>query len=296
DSVNFFRNTAEKKNLFLTTETNYESLQVNLNQGILRQVMYNLINNAIKFTNNGGIIVNIEKETVKENNYAAIRVKDTGIGIPENKQDLIWEEYRQVSEGLNRSFEGTGLGLTITKNFVSKLGGEIVLEESEVQKGSTFKILFPINGGAETISDIIKPEIKKEPARVENLNPEAVLPQILYVEDDPKAVRLVEIFLKCLCRIDAAQDSDECLRKLKENKYDAIIMDINLGKGLDGIQTAGLIRKIPGCEKIPIVANTAYAMGGDKEEFLQKGCPHYISKPFKASELRELMINVLAGK
>ena len=145
ESINIFRETAEKKNLFLKTETQYDSLSVYLDPGIIRQIMNNMINNAIKFTVEGGITVKINKEVKDEKTFVAIRIKDTGMGIPKDMQDIIWEEYRQVSEGLNRSFEGTGLGLSITKKFVSKLRGEIFLEESEIGKGSVFAVLFPLD-------------------------------------------------------------------------------------------------------------------------------------------------------
>ncbi len=295
ESINFFRKTAEKKNLFLKTETQYDSLNVNLDPGIIRQVMNNMINNAIKFTVKGGITVNINKEVKNEKTFAAIRIKDTGMGISKDMQDIIWEEYRQVSEGLNRSFEGTGLGLSITKKFVSKLHGEIFLEESEIGKGSVFAVLFPLDEDIRTNTGQINTEEKKgKPGTISESTYNMDLSRILYVEDDPRAIEVVKVFLKEICLIDSAKDSVECIRKVKENKYTAILMDINLSKGLDGLQTAQIVRMIPGYEKTPIIAITAYTMVGDKEEFLQKGCTHYISKPFASSELKELIKNVLA--
>jgi CheY-like chemotaxis protein len=178
---------------------------------------------------------------------------------------------------------------------LSKLGGEIILEESEVGKGTTFAVYLPceedikINNEPKN-SDIIMelPEKKAMPHCTNNL------PRILYVEDDPGTADVVKLFLKDLCYTDIANDSIECIRKVKEKKYSAVLMDINLSKGLDGLQTTEILRMLPGYEYIPIIAVTAYAMVGDKEEFLQRGCTHYISKPFESKKLKELMNKVFA--
>lgn len=296
ETINFFKPAAGKKNLFLKAETEFDSLNANLDSGVLRQVMNNLLINAIKFTEKGGITICINKETKYEKSFASICVNDTGIGIPEDKQEIIWEEYRQVSEGLNRTFEGTGLGLTITKKFVSKLGGEIFLERSEVGKGSTFTVLLPLDNGVEKKQDTVNVDKKSVIPQIHNSGPAADenLHKILYVDDDPRSIEVVKIFLKGLCDIDSAMNSDECISKVECNKYSAILMDINLRQGRDGLQTAGLVRKIPGYANIPIIANTAYTMVGDKEEFLSKGCTHYISKPFSSVELKKLIKTVLA--
>ncbi|MCU0373170.1 MAG: PAS domain S-box protein, partial [Ignavibacteria bacterium] len=295
ETINFYKNTAEKKKLYLKMETQQDSVFVDLDSNILRQVISNVLNNAIKFTDTGGITVRINRETKGDTTFAVIRITDTGLGIHKEMHNVIWEEYRQVSEGLNRSFEGTGLGLSITKKFVSKLGGEIFLEKSEIGKGSTFAIYFPL-----AKESIMKPEIKNtgngngnHSFKAESENSKNDLPKILYVEDDPRTVYVVNLFLRDICHLDSAIDSNECIKKVRENKYKAILMDINLSKGLDGIQTTEIVRTIPGYEDIPIIAVTAYAMKGDKEEFLQKGCTHYISKPFNSKKLKEILIPML---
>jgi PAS domain S-box-containing protein len=147
----FFDKTAKRKNLSLKIISDIERIILDLDVKIFRQIMNNLINNAIKYTTCGGVQVNINKEKKDDKSYIAIRVEDTGIGIPKNKRDLIWDEFRQVSEGFNRSFEGTGLGLSITRKFVEKLGGEIFLEKSEVNIGSVFMVLFPIKEKVKTV-------------------------------------------------------------------------------------------------------------------------------------------------
>ncbi len=146
DTVKLFMEAAHKKNLYLMFMPKIESLEAVYDERILRQVAENLINNAINYTSEGGITVTITKETVEDKIWIGLKVVDTGVGIPKEKQKLIWEPFRQASEGLNRMSEGTGLGLALVKNFVAKVDGQIYLE-SEPGKGSTFFVLLPLKFG-----------------------------------------------------------------------------------------------------------------------------------------------------
>ncbi len=146
DTVKLFMEAAHKKNLYLMFVPKIESLQAVYDERILRQVAENLINNAINYTSEGGVTVTLTKEMVEDKAWLGLKVVDTGVGIPKEKQKLIWEPFRQASEGLNRMSEGTGLGLALVKNFVAKAEGQIYLE-SEPGKGSTFFVLLPLKFG-----------------------------------------------------------------------------------------------------------------------------------------------------
>ncbi|MFA5403635.1 MAG: PAS domain S-box protein [Ignavibacteria bacterium] len=288
--VKLFEKTAEKKKLRIEILCDVDSIVLDLDVKILRQVMNNLINNAIKYTNAGGIKVNINEEKKNDKNYVAVRIEDTGIGIPENKHNLIWEEFRQASEGFNRSFEGAGLGLSITKKFVEKLSGKIFLEKSIVDIGSVFTVLFPLEGKFNSIDTLCE----KDTGIDKFVNPtDKELPGVLYVEDDHIAIDIVKAYIKNYCTIDSALSGMEGIQKAKNKLYDAILMDINLGKEMNGLEATKTIREIPGYKNVPIIAVTAFAMVGDKDEFFEKGCTHYISKPFTKEELRELISEVL---
>lgn len=289
--VSLFERAAKRKNLIIESLCEEKSLIINLDVKIFRQIMNNLINNAIKYTNTGRVSVKIKKENRNGKNYLAIRVEDTGIGIPDSKKLLIWEEFRQVSEGLNRSFEGTGLGLSITKKFVEKLGGEISLEKSEVEIGSTFLVLFPM-GEIQREKNLSETKsISKEKKEIVYSNEN--LPVILYIEDDPTAIDIVKAFSSGICNVDWASTGLDGLEKIKNNKYDAVLVDINLGMGINGLEVTKKIREIHEYKDIPIVAATAFAMIGDKEEFFENGCTHYISKPFSKIEFIQLISDVL---
>ena len=287
--VEVFSKTAKQKNLVLSFESDIEKKHIYTDKKILNQVLSNLVNNAVKYTDKGSILVKVSDFEKYNKPFVAIKVIDTGIGIPEDKQELIWEEFRQVSEGISRGFEGTGLGLSITKEFVYKLGGEIYIEKSQPGIGTTFTVLLP------AMQNEAVPEISsKETSLVmENTKPEINLPDILYVDDDSMSIDLVKVLVKSICNYDFASSGALAVEKAKSKKYRLILMDINLGKGIDGLITTELIRQIPGYENTPVIAVTALAMKDDREKFLAKGCTHYISKPFLKNEFVSLVTEVL---
>lgn len=287
--IEIFDKTAAQKNLTLSYKSGVDKKLIHSDRKIVSQILSNLVNNAIKYTLEGSVLVKIEDVTKNNLNYVAIKVIDTGIGIPKDKQELIWEEFRQVSEGLSRGFEGTGLGLSITKKFVDKLGGEIFIEESQPRIGSTFTVLLP---DTKNIKEHPAPEIKTSKVS-EVIKTKETLPSVLYVDDDAMSIDLVRILVKSLCNLDSVATGFDAVEKAKSKKYDVILMDINLGKDIDGLETAELIKTIRGYEKTPVIAVTALAMKYDRERFLAKGCTHYISKPFLKEEFVSLLTGVL---
>ena len=247
--------------------------------------MNNLVNNAVKFTVEGGITIAISFT----NNVAEIIVTDTGIGIDTKDQKIIFEEFRQASEGLSRNFEGSGLGLSLTKKLVEKFGGSISVS-SKIGKGSTFTVLLPItkNGERTTLppKTIIEPtEIFPEENRIKL--------HALVVDDDVLVFPILNRYVNDYVELEHTVDAEFALTKLKKTKYDLIFMDMNLKRGIDGKQATQKIRTLSGYADTPIIAITAYAMPGDKEEFLASGCSHYLSKPFKINEVRKVLKKII---
>ena len=120
------------------------------------------------------------------------------------------------------------------------------------------------------------------------------LPGVLLVENDKASRDIIRYFLRKICNVEFAENGGEALKKITSTKYAAVLMDINLGLGISGIETAQNIRKVPGYEKIPIAAITAYAMVGDKEKFLSLGCTHYLAKPFDKEDLQDLVKEIIS--
>ncbi|MDR3627066.1 MAG: response regulator [Ignavibacteriaceae bacterium] len=286
--ISLFKEAAKRKGLYLKSSFSQPSIVLNTDEQVFRSIINNLINNAIKFTNKGGVTADISLK----DNFVEIKVADSGIGISKEYYGTIFEELRQVSEGYNRNFEGSGLGLNITKKLVEKLGGEIAID-SEPGKGSTFTVRLPVTITGEKaegkkVIDRAAPNVLTEQ--------KPVRPVALLVDDDPFIYQVLRRYLAGQIDLESTAEGDLAVILCAKKHYDYIFMDINLNKGMDGKQTTEVIRKIKGYEGIPIIATTAYTMAGDKEEFLSAGCSHYLSKPFKQQDVLNLLENILSVK
>lgn len=287
-----FEAVAERKNLYLNTLIKDHNLLSLVDEQVFRQIINNLINNALKYTYTGGVTVIVDSVKKDGNPYVQVKVKDTGIGIPAESLGLIFQEFRQVSEGFNRHFEGTGLGLTITKNFVELLNGQIFVD-STVGAGSTFTILFPLLENYQQIEERKVTEVISSSTDEKELTLN-FKPKVLVVENDDASVDIIKLFLKDLCIVEFTDSGEKAFKLVNEKNYDMILMDINLGKGMSGTEATKEIRKIENYKNIPIVAITGFAMRGDKEEFIKAGCTHYLSKPFSRGKIIKLIKQVFA--
>ncbi len=276
---------AKKKGIKLEAVYNKKEIILDFDERSLISILNNLINNALKFTNEGSVTTAINLFE----NYFEMKVSDTGIGIAEKDQELIFDEFRQASEGYSRNFEGTGLGLSITKKIVDKFNGTISLD-SKVGKGSTFTIRIPIikNENVKSSSDDKSGSFANEMSA--NIHDK---PLALLVDNDPFVFEVLKRYTKDLINLDKTVDAEYAIEMIKKKQYDLIFMDINLGSGLDGKEATIKIRTIDSYKDIPIIATTAYAMPGDKEEFLSAGCSHYLSKPFSKKDVISLLNKIL---
>ena len=294
ETVSVFRKTAQLKNLTLAFNPYDDGLKITSDRTILKNILSNLIHNAVKFTNLGSINVSLNKETLMETEYAVFSVSDTGIGIPIENQKIIFDEFRQGDEGSSRHFEGTGLGLTLTKKYISLLNGFISLKSAK-GVGSTFYVYIPLeinkSGNSDNISLI--------PSNISQLNQEdhkLVLPRILLVENDDISISLIQIYLKNFCQLDIAKNIQSALLISEKNTYDLVLMDIHLGELMNGIDLTKILRNNSKYEGTPIIACTAYAMESEMENFIASGCTDFISKPFTKEELRiKVMKNLKKG-
>ncbi|MGC9375544.1 MAG: transporter substrate-binding domain-containing protein [Bacteroidales bacterium] len=245
----------------------------------LKQVLTNLLDNAFKYTEIGfvkfGYKILDEEKTVK------FFVSDTGIGIPKDKQKEIFKRFNKLEPDKSKLYRGTGLGLTITKNIVNKLGGEISLN-SEINKGSTFYFTLPLKTIAEHEIEETNKTIEKEPPSHWKGK------TILIAEDEESNYKYLEWLLKNKgLNLLHAFDGKETVEIFKKRKdIDLILMDIKMPV-LNGIEAIKLIKQLN--PDIPIIAQTAYAMQEDKELILQSGCNNYLSKPIKTNELIDML-------
>jgi CheY-like chemotaxis protein/two-component sensor histidine kinase len=293
ESYQLYKADAAKKNLELILDSRIEDMILFTDRNILLNTINNLLDNAIKYTHEGSVTLRLLEEKTDGIDYAVIEVIDTGIGIEKENVELIFDEFRQVSEGYGRSFEGTGLGLSICKKYMNLLGGQIKLS-SELYRGSTFRIELPkISNEAYALPQKNAQSADETKISESNIKPRKYSDKILYVENDIDNQTLVEIVFKNYVQVDIANDAIEGIKMSKENDYSIILMDINLGSGMNGNDVTRVIRKNPKYKEIPIVAVTAFALEGDRDEFIESGCTHYLSKPFEVDVMQKLIFGLL---
>lgn len=254
----------------------------------LNQVMLNLVSNAIKFTNEGEIKIcaNFVKEDIHSVDIR-LSVSDSGIGIPENKLEDVFEGFTQATNDTNRKYGGTGLGLTIVKQLVELQGGTISVK-SKLGKGTIFTI--NLNFGKSQATQIIQNialDNSKNLTHIENLN-------ILLVEDNILNQLLAKkVLSNWKWNVDTAENGLAAVQKIKNRTYDIVLMDIQMPE-MDGYEATRLIRKKKNSEKnnVPIIAMTAHAISGEAEKCYKAGMNDYISKPFDENILYEKIITV----
>ncbi len=265
---------------------NRKNLRLNLNVPAFIQILGDdylvqhmlrcLIDNAVKYTDKGSITIEAREISESGQDKIAISVQDTGIGIAEGNFDLIFETFRQVSEGYGRKFEGSGLGLSISKKIAVLLNGEIRLK-SKVGEGSEFTVILPSAGTSFEKAPLPTPEKEAqkpgEPAYPKNV------PAVLVVEDNLVNLQLLTLYVQDTCMAYSALDGKAAIESAGQKRFDLILMDINLGPGLDGIQTMLEIRKLSDYKDVPIVALTGYASIGDRDRLISLGFSGYLPKP-----------------
>lgn len=244
----------------------------------LSQILLNLVGNAIKFTDEGEII--IEAKCVQKDNQQVqieLSVSDTGIGIPEDKLYMIFESFKQVDSGMNRKYGGVGLGLTIVKQLVKLQGGDINVK-SQLDVGSTFSFKLSFE------YDEVGVAFQEEPT-IDNKQLSGM--RVLVVEDnETNQIVTQNILASWGIESDVANNGRECIERLLENSYDLVLMDIQMPE-MDGYQATEFIRKQlqPPKRDVAIIALTANAFSGIDDKCLQIGMNDYISKPVKNDSL-----------
>jgi len=289
DIYAFFKPEAEQKGLQIRCKNALPANEAIIitDKDKLFDILSNLIKNAIKFTNSGSIEIgyNIVEashaETLHATSLMEFYVCDTGIGIPPDQLEFIFERFRQGSESLNKKFQGSGLGLAISKAYVEILGGKIWVE-SEVGKGSVFYFTIP------TV-----PELKEE-----SFFKNVVLPngteslirnlKILIAEDDDGSAIFLKVAVRMFSKeVIRVRTGIEAIESCHNNPdFDLVMMDIQMPE-MDGLEATRQIRKFN--TDVVIIAQTAFALSGDNEKVIEAGCNDYISKPIKKELLMELI-------
>ncbi|MFP5041127.1 ATP-binding protein [Parasediminibacterium sp. JCM 36343] len=283
-----FSVSAEKKGIQMQSDIQLDDdLLVTGDAFRLKQILFNLTSNAIKFTEHGKVKIMVKSLSRTERDIVVkIDVQDSGVGIPEDQLEFIFQEFAQASNtksGGRRAIRGTGLGLAICKMLVELQGGKIGVK-SELNIGSVFSITMPYS------TEPVKrqaPEIEESA----NLAQTFAGKKALVVEDNEMNILLLKLLLKKMqIGFDVAKDGEEGMKLFENNYYDIVLTDINIPK-LTGDQLAGLIRKSHDTRKarIPIVALTASIIGDNTEQYFRMGINELLIKPFKEADFKAVL-------
>ncbi|WP_427160072.1 response regulator [Aliinostoc sp. HNIBRCY26] len=309
-SVALVRQQAIKKEIQLSTiqSSNYEYISVDEQR--MRQLLMNLLTNAVKFTPTGGEVAlevafgtialpNLEVDVVLAGNqpspdeeFLYFSVSDTGIGIPKSFQDKLFQPFVQVDSKLNRHYEGTGLGLTLVKQIAELHGGSVIIR-SELGKGSCFTVYLPHTCLVMDNSSSPQNPASERLATAATDTPETDDPLVLLAEDNEANVLAISYYLTAKgFRLIVAQDGEDAIAIAQSQHPDIILMDIQM-PGLDGIEAIKRIRQDSQIAHIPIIALTALAMSSDRERCLEAGADEYLSKPVKLKQLQTTIQQLL---
>jgi PAS domain S-box-containing protein len=257
--------------------------------GRLRQIFFNLVGNAVKFTEKGSVSISTRLRPLEGGDvelYA--EVVDTGIGIPATAQANLFTRFTQADSSTSRKYGGTGLGLAICKQLVDLMGGAIGLE-SEADKGSRF--WFTVR------CQVAQPQGAADGLGLTGVQRPRRGLRILVAEDNQVNQLLVSALLRRLgCQVDLVSNGLEAISAVQRIPYDLILMDVQMPE-MDGIAASQAIRRLPGeVRRIPIVALTANAMAGQREEYIEAGMDDYVSKPIDMAQLMSAMIRLCGAE
>ncbi|WP_434577897.1 response regulator [Pseudomonas sp. Z5-35] len=247
----------------------------------IRQILVNLIGNALKFTDQGRVTVQCQWQALDhELLWFTCTVRDSGIGIPAESLERMFDAFQQADSSISRRYGGTGLGLPIARTLAERMGGTLRAQSQEGQ-GSVFTLEIPL-ALSRLAPPILVPRLPAGNGDGEGRN-------ILLVEDNPVNQTVIEAMLRSLgFKVSVATDGAQAVRSAESLIFEAILMDCRLPV-IDGYEATRQIRQLPGCAEVPIIALTANALQGDREACLAAGMNDYLAKPFKRVDLQQIL-------
>lgn len=282
---------AEAKNLEFVVDVE-ETLPKYLEGDALhiKQVILNLINNAVKYTKKGKVFL----EVCQEEKQISFSVKDTGIGIKKEDMEALFDMFMRADIKRHRNIEGSGLGLTIAKELCEQMGGHIQAE-SIYGKGSNFTVYFPLkDAGTEKIGQW--KVVEGEPVQEKRKKFFASEAQILLVDDSEQNIQVITSLLRRTgVQLDTAASGFECIEKVRNKKYHLIFLDYMMPE-MDGIETFHRLKKEVNGQSVPVIALTADVSTGIHQHFLSEGFSDYLSKPVMWEKLEELLLQWLPAE
>ncbi|AIC18892.1 MULTISPECIES: ATP-binding protein [Pseudomonas] len=282
-SAQAFQHSAAQRGLDLQLRLppGMESLQVKGDPTRIRQILVNLIGNALKFTEQGSVTIEPQWQALDhELLWFTCSVRDSGIGISPQSLELMFNAFQQADSSISRRYGGTGLGLPIARTLAERMGGTL-RAQSEEGRGSVFTLEIPLALYQQSLP-VLAPRVHSGHAHGEGRN-------VLLVEDNPVNQTVIQAMLRSLgFTVSIATDGAQAIRSAESLIFEAILMDCRLPL-IDGYEATRQIRQLPGCADLPIIALTANALQGDREACLSAGMNDYLAKPFKRTDLQQIL-------
>jgi signal transduction histidine kinase len=279
-----FQHSAVQRGLALNLRVpeDMRGLQVQGDPTRIRQILVNLVGNALKFTEQGRVSIEAQWQSLDhELLWFTCSVRDSGIGISSESLELMFNAFQQADSSISRRYGGTGLGLPIARTLAERMGGTL-RAQSEEGRGSVFTLEIPLALSKQALPQLTAPRTLNGDGHGEGRN-------VLLVEDNPVNQTVIEAMLRSLgFTVSVATDGAQAVRSAEENDFEVILMDCRLPI-IDGYEATRQIRCLPGRTDVPIIALTANALQGDRETCLQAGMNDYLAKPFKRNDLQQIL-------
>ncbi|QXI36902.1 ATP-binding protein [Pseudomonas xantholysinigenes] len=286
-SVLSFQHSAQQRGLALRLDlaAGLDATQVSGDPTRIRQILLNLVGNAVKFTERGEVAVEARCQAIdRQLLWLTCTVRDTGIGIDSNRLEMMFVAFQQADSSISRRYGGTGLGLSIARTLAERMGGQL-RGESHAGLGSTFTLEMPL-----AVASAPVPAPAAEPLTQNNDG------WVLLVEDNPVNQSVIEAMLRSLgFEVKLAIDGAQAIELVGQQHFAAVLMDCRLPQ-VDGFEATRRIRLLPQAADLPIIALTASALQGDRERCLAAGMNDYLSKPFKRTDLQRVLGRWLPGR
>jgi len=274
---------ARKKGLFLAVAIDPQVPRWLLADALrLRQILLNLLGNAVKFTESGGVSLHVTAQAMEDGvAHISFSVKDSGPGITPEALPRLFQEFTQADSSISRRFGGSGLGLSICQRLAALMGG-VITAESQIGQGSLFTFAAPFPAAEAPMTDGSTPQPMAAPSR------------ILVAEDEPTNRTVISVLLRRAGhRVQLAEDGEAAVQAASAGDCDLILMDMRM-PGVDGLEATRRIRALQGSAgSVPIIALTANAMAEDREACLEAGMDDYLAKPISPTRLQSLLVHHL---
>lgn len=279
-----FQHSAVQRGLALNLQIpeDMRGLQVQGDPTRIRQILVNLVGNALKFTEQGRVSIEAQWQSLDhELLWFTCSVRDSGIGISSESLELMFNAFQQADSSISRRYGGTGLGLPIARTLAERMGGTL-RAQSEEGLGSVFTLEIPLALYKQALPPLAVPRAANGHSQGEGRN-------VLLVEDNPVNQTVIEAMLRSLgFTVSVATDGAQAVRSAETGDFEVILMDCRLPI-IDGYEATRQIRQLPGRTQVPIIALTANALQGDREACLSAGMNDYLAKPFKRNDLQQIL-------